>query len=48
MFLRGEIFGNEVLQNCDHKDTRAIMLVCDKGDSYGLTPFRNDFIDNVK
>ena len=25
-----------------------MMLVWDKGDSYGLTPFRSDLIDNVK
>ena len=47
-FLRGQIFENQVLQNSDSKDIRMLMLVWDTGSSYGLKPFRSDFIDVVK
>ena len=42
--LRGHILENSVLQNSDRKDPRTVMLVWDMRASYGLTPFRSDFI----
>ena len=45
--LRGQILKNRVLQNSDRKDPRTMMLVWDSVSSYGLTPFRSDFIDYV-
>ena len=42
------MFDNRVPQNSDCKDPRTTILVWYKGASYGLTPFRNDFIDYVK
>ena len=47
-FLCGQILENWVLQNRDCKNPRTIMLVWDTGASYGLTPFRSDFIYYVK
>jgi len=39
---------NRVLHDCAAKDPRTMMLVWDTGASYGLTPFRSDFIDYVQ
>ena len=47
IFLRGQVLENRVLQNSYHKDPRTMMLVWYTGYSYGLTPFRSDFIDYV-
>ena len=46
--LHGQILENRVIQNIYCKDPRKMMLVWNTGDSYGLTPFRSDFIDDVK
>ena len=46
--LRVHILENWVLHNSDLKDPRTMRLVCDTGASYGLTPFRSDFIDYVE
>ena len=46
--LQGQMFENRVLHDCTAKDPRTMMLVWDTGASYGLTPFRSDFIDYVK
>ena len=46
--LRGQIFESRILHECAAKDPRTMMLVWDTGASYGLTPFRSDFIDYVK
>ena len=43
-----QILENRVLQNRDSKDPIMMMLVWDTGSLYGLTPFRSDFIDDVK
>ena len=48
IFLHKHILENRVLQNSDRKYPRKMMLVWDTGSSYGLTPFRSDFIDCVK
>ena len=45
--LRGHILENRVLQNSNGKDLRTMMLVWNTGSSYGLTPFRSDFVDDV-
>ena len=46
--LRGQILENRVPQNSDHKYLRTMVLVWDTGASYGLIPFRSDFIDDLK
>ena len=46
--LRGQILENRVLQNSDCKYPRMMMLVWGTGSSYGLTPFRSDFVDYLK
>ena len=45
--LHSHILENRVLQNSDCKDTITMRLVWDTGASYGLKPFRSDFIDYV-
>ena len=43
-----QIFENWELQNSNCKYPITMMLVWDKGDSYGLTPFESNLLDNVK
>ena len=45
--LRG-VMENRVHQLSGHKDPRTMMLIWDTGASFGLTPFKSDFIDYVK
>ena len=42
------MFENRVLHDCTVKDPRIMMLVWNMEASYGLTPFRSEFIDYVK
>ena len=46
--LRGQILENWLLQNSYRRDPRTMMLVWDMGASYGLTPFRSDFIEYLE
>ena len=46
--LRDQILENRVLQNSDRKDPRTMILFWNTGTSYGLTPFRSDFIDGME
>ena len=46
--LRVQILENRILQNRNCKDPRTMMLVWDTGSSYGLTPFKSDFIYYVE
>ena len=46
--LCGHIFENRIPQNSDCNDPRTMMLFWDTGASYGLTPFRSDFIEYVE
>ena len=45
---RSQILENRVLKNSNNKDPITMLLVCDTGDSYGLKPYRSDFIDYIE
>ena len=46
--LCGSISENILHHPGERKDPRKLILIWDKGASYGLTPFRSNFIDDVK
>ena len=46
--LKGGVLENRVLNTCCKKDPKTMILIWDTGASFGLTPFRSDFIDYVK
>ena len=48
MLLRGSILENHLHHSEERKDLRKLILIWDTGASYGLTPFRSDFIDHVR
>lgn len=49
---RTSVLNGRVVENCpghgQHKDPRSLMLIWDTGASFGLTPFRSDFVDYVE
>ena len=53
ILIQSELLGGSILENCLHhsgdiKYPRKLILIWDMGASYGLTPFRRDFIGNLK
>ena len=46
--LKGGVLENRVLNTCCKKDPKTMILIWDTGASFGLTPFRSNFIDYVK